>query len=76
MGFSLVSLVSILISPLVLHPSHKLAYFAQAGWPEEWRATAEEIVRTEFERAYANIEISDANEVSVRYCLRLFTLLF
>jgi hypothetical protein len=57
-----------LIPPLpVLHPSHKLAYFSQAGWPEEWRATAEEIVRAEFERAYADIEIADSNEtVSIR----------
>ena len=51
------------IPPLVvLHPSHKLVYFAQAGWPDEWRATAEEIVRAEFERAYADIEILDSNE--------------
>ncbi len=56
------------VPPLaVLHPSHKLAYFAQAGWPDEWRATAEEIVRAEFERAYADIEIADSNgTVSVR----------
>ena len=48
-------------APVVLHPSHKLAYFAQAGWPDEWRATAEGIVRAEFERAYADIEILDSN---------------
>ncbi len=45
---------------VVLHPSHKLAYFAQAGWDDEWRATAEEIVRTEFERAYADLEVVDS----------------
>ena len=63
-----------LIPPLaVLHPSHKLTYFAQAGWPDEWRATAEEIVRAEFERAYADIEIADSNgTVSVRMFLILF----
>lgn len=55
--------------PTVLHPSHKLAYFAQAGWPDDWRATAEEIVHAEFERAYADIEILDSNEtLSVRIC--------
>ncbi len=75
MSFSLLTLLSILISPPVLHPSHKLAYFAQAGWPEEWRETAEEIVRTEFERAYADIEILDSNELSVSNCHRLFTFL-
>jgi hypothetical protein len=58
---------------VVLHPSHKLAYFAQAGWPEEWRATAEDIVRAEFERAYADIEILDSNvELSVSKCILCF----
>jgi len=56
-----------ILPPTVLHPSHKLAYFSQAGWPDDWRATAEEIVRAEFERAYADIEILDSNEsLSVR----------
>jgi len=30
---------------VVLHPSHKLVYFNQAGWDEDWRSTAEGIVR-------------------------------
>jgi hypothetical protein len=45
---------------VVLHPSHKLAYFTQAGWDDEWRATAEDIVRAEFERAYADLEVADS----------------
>ena len=45
---------------VVLHPSHKLAYFAQAGWDNEWRATAEDIVRAEFEQAYADLEVADS----------------
>jgi len=45
---------------VVLHPSHKLAYFVQAGWDDEWRATAEEIVRAEFERAYADLKVIDS----------------
>jgi hypothetical protein len=58
------------IPPLaVLHPSHKLAYFAQAGWPDEWCATAEEIVQGEFERAYADIEVADSNETVYVHCL-------
>ncbi len=57
----------------VLHPSHKLAYFAQAGWPDEWDATAEEIVCAEFERAYVDIEIEDSNgTVSIHIFLILF----
>ena len=47
---------------VVLHPSHKLAYFAQAGWDDEWRATAENIVRAEFERAYADLEVVDLQD--------------
>jgi hypothetical protein len=59
----------------VLHPSHKLAYFAQAGWPDDWRKTAEDIVRAEFERAYADIEISDSSETPVvGDCLPTFVL--
>jgi hypothetical protein len=54
---------------VVLHPSHKLAYFSQAGWDDEWRATAEEIVRAEFERAYADIEVTDSqNTQNVSNC--------
>ena len=45
---------------VVLHPSHKLAYFSQAGWDDEWCATAEEIVWAEFEQAYAGIEVTDS----------------
>jgi hypothetical protein len=54
---------------VVLHPSHKLAYFAQAGWDDEWRATAEGIVRAEFERAYADLEVADSqNTQNVSSC--------
>src|SRR5258705_13485610 len=28
---------------IVLHPSHKLTYLENAGWSEEWIATAKEI---------------------------------
>ena len=45
-------------------------YFAQAGWPDEWRVTAEEIVHAEFEWAYTDIEIADSNgTASVRIFL-------
>lgn len=56
---------------VVLHPSHKLAYFAQAGWDDEWRATAEDIVRAEFERAYADLEVTDSqNTQDVSNCFQ------
>jgi len=37
----------------VLHPRHKLAYFKNAGWEDEWIKTAECIVREEYECSYA-----------------------
>jgi hypothetical protein len=54
---------------VVLHPSHKLTYFAQAGWDDEWRATAEDIEQAEFERAYADLEVADSqNTQNVSNC--------
>jgi len=47
---------------LVLHPSHKLEYFKTAGWDEEWCTTAEEIVHTEFERAYTDMEVKESED--------------
>ena len=32
----------------MLHPCHKLQYFKNAGWEDEWIESAEEIVRTQF----------------------------
>lgn len=32
----------------MLHPRHKLQYFADAKWQEEWIRTAEKLVRSEF----------------------------
>ncbi len=48
---------------VVLHPSHKLAYFIQASWDNAWHATAEEIVQTEFEWAYADLEVMDSQNM-------------
>jgi hypothetical protein len=47
----------------VLHLSHKLAYFAQAGWDDAWCATAEDIVQAEFEQAYAELEVTDSQNM-------------
>jgi hypothetical protein len=38
---------------LVLHPRHKLLYFKNAGWKDDWIKGAEDIVRTEFDLSYA-----------------------
>ncbi|KIL55698.1 hypothetical protein M378DRAFT_90486 [Amanita muscaria Koide BX008] len=47
---------------MVLHPRHKLTYFRNADWPDDWIKTAETIVRTKFEQKYQNV-----TEPSVRY---------
>ena len=38
---------------LVLHPRHKLQYFKNAGWEQDWIDTAKGIVRSVFDRSYA-----------------------
>jgi len=49
---------------LVLHPRHKLHYFKNAGWPNEWIERAEEIVRTEFNQSYGPSDASWAPQRS------------
>ncbi len=52
---------------LVLHPSHKLEYFRTAQWEDDWVQAAEEIVHTEFERAYMDVDSNNSCEIqSVR----------
>ena len=56
---------------LVLHPHHKLKYFENAGWEEDWVDTARQIVRDEFDRTYAFMDIEvdedkDKLEANVR----------
>ena len=44
----------------VLHPRHKLQYFKDVGWEEEWITAARDIVRAEFDRKYAHVEVSES----------------
>ena len=44
---------------MVMHPTHKLAYFKKAGWETAWIKTAEELVREEFQDHYAVPEDGD-----------------
>jgi hypothetical protein len=52
----------------VLHPQHKLSYFAKVGWEAEWITTVREIVRAEFDRSYASssgeLNVSETAEAS------------
>ncbi|KAF8162019.1 hypothetical protein BJ912DRAFT_865120, partial [Pholiota molesta] len=38
---------------MILHPAYKLEYFRAANWEAEWIQTAEELVRSEFDRNYS-----------------------
>ena len=60
----------------MLYSSHKLEYFKPANWENEWVTTAEGIVRTEFERAYANIYAKDSELGDERSVSSLILLLF
>ena len=42
---------------VVLHPRHKLHYFKTAGWEDSWIKTAHAIVREEFDRTYAFMDV-------------------
>ncbi|KAG1895975.1 uncharacterized protein F5891DRAFT_959346 [Suillus fuscotomentosus] len=44
---------------MVLHPRHKLSYFKNAGWEDEWVDTAEALVRDEFERSYEHTIVNN-----------------
>ncbi|KAG1840505.1 hypothetical protein DFJ58DRAFT_667157, partial [Suillus subalutaceus] len=47
---------------MVLHLRHKLSYFKTAGWEAEWIQTASDLVRHEFDFAYADMPTSSADE--------------
>lgn len=59
----------------VLHPRHKLEYFKKHNWEEAWVDTARDIVRNEFNRSYAPMDVeggedgmhADGNE-AVSHC--------
>lgn len=57
---------------LVLHPRHKLQYFKKAGWEEEWIEAAEEIVRDEFDRTYAFMDVDIPSEGIDTVCFYIF----
>ena len=47
---------------IVLHPRHKLRYFEQAGWEEDWVSAAKDIVCNEFNRSYASRDVSESGD--------------
>jgi hypothetical protein len=71
-----------LTKTLVLHPRHKLAYFKTQQWEADWIATAEELVRTQFNRCYASgtkcidVAASAGDETTAQVCTYLFSFFF
>ena len=49
----------------VLHPRHKLQYFETAGWEDDWIKTARSIVRDEFDRMYAFMDINNPKDGNI-----------
>ncbi len=49
---------------LVLHPQHKLNYFKNTGWKDEWIERAKEIVRMEFNKFYGSLDASWSSQLS------------
>lgn len=45
---------------MVLHPAHKLQYFKNAEWENDWIGTAEELVREEFNNNYTTTQGDNA----------------
>ncbi|KIL55871.1 hypothetical protein M378DRAFT_36654, partial [Amanita muscaria Koide BX008] len=45
----------------VLHPSYKLEYLRKAEWPEKWIDEAVKIVKEEFYRSYAEMDIQETS---------------
>ncbi|TFY73141.1 hypothetical protein EWM64_g10871, partial [Hericium alpestre] len=47
---------------MVLHPRHKLAYFKNARWEQEWIDTARDVVHDKFKHSYASREVERDEE--------------
>jgi hypothetical protein len=61
---------------LVLHPRHKLHYFKNEGWQDNWIERAEEIIRTQFDLSYGSLDTSWASRQTqagkAKVCTRRF----
>ena len=48
-----------LLTSVVLHPRHKLKYFAHAKWQQDWIDTAYDLVRETYDLKYASLEVDE-----------------
>jgi hypothetical protein len=75
--FVLLFIYFIQVSRTVLHPRHKLQYFAKAGWEDSWIKTSREIVRSEFDQTYAFMDVEEHTDAppapSVFFFSHLYT---
>jgi hypothetical protein len=56
------------------HPWHKLLYFWNAGWTEEWIATLLKHVQDQFEGTYKAVSVDEDDEIIDEVCTNTFTL--
>ena len=52
----------------VLHPRHKLNYFKNAKWEDDWIETARQLVRDEFDLLYNHPSTSQESPSSTQVC--------
>ena len=45
-----------------MDPNHKLEYFKNTGWEDEWIEVATKIAHDEFDRSYAHMIVETSNE--------------
>jgi hypothetical protein len=56
----------LIICIVVLHPRHKLSYFKNAGWEDDWVNTAETLVREEYKRSYERMTVEDPTRTEIQ----------
>ncbi|KAF8986600.1 hypothetical protein BDQ17DRAFT_1259421, partial [Cyathus striatus] len=44
---------------MILHPQHKLQYFRNSGWQEDWISTALDVLRSQYELNYKTFHDTD-----------------
>src|SRR6266545_3612097 len=67
-GYGFLILCYCISPPSSSPPRHKLQYFKDIGWQDEWIETARDIVRAEFECKYLSLEVQDV-PTSQKVCL-------
>lgn len=56
----------LIIFIVVLHPRHKLLYFKNAGWEDNWVNTVETLVCEEHKRSYEHMTVEDRTTTEIQ----------